>query len=125
MGLRKPDYFGRLRGKVLLRDKGICAQCGCDALKIRRVLSGLMHGFYGFNAYQPGDPDAGRWYAKHLEAAGREMCGALWDADHITEVINGGPNKLENLQTLCCGCHRAKTRQLIRHRAAFRRQVGV
>lgn len=36
-----------------------------------------------------------------------------WDADHIIEVKNGGGGcGLENLQTLCKTCHKAKTKQM-------------
>jgi len=41
--------------------------------------------------------------------------------DHITEVIRGGSNQLENLQTLCQPCHKAKTRRLAHERALERR----
>lgn len=125
MKRRRAFNFGALRGQVLRRDKGICVRCGADTLKIRRILSGLMRGFYGFDTYQPGDAEAGRWYAAHLGVAGREMCGALWDADHILEVVRGGPDTLTNLQTLCCGCHRDKTCRLVRERAQQRRQIGL
>ena len=35
---------------------------------------------------------------------------ALWDADHIRAVVEGGGEcGLENMQTLCLWCHRDKT----------------
>ena len=45
-----------------------------------------------------------------------------WDADHILEVVNGGGLcGLENYQTLCHPCHKAKTARLARERAEARR----
>lgn len=35
---------------------------------------------------------------------------SYWEADHIVAVVNGGGGcGLEGYQTLCVGCHRAKT----------------
>jgi 5-methylcytosine-specific restriction endonuclease McrA len=40
------------------------------------------------------------------------------EVDHIVEIARGGPSlDYENLQTLCRGCHRAKTRRFLRARA--------
>lgn len=52
--------------------------------------------------------------------AGRKTA---WDADHILEVVNGGGLcGLENYQTLCHPCHKAKTAKLARERAVQRRR---
>lgn len=54
----------------------------------------------------------------------------MWDADHILEVVNGGGLcGLDNYQTLCHPCHKAKTARLARELAEKRRlakaaQVG-
>lgn len=46
-----------------------------------------------------------------------------WDADHILEVVNGGGLcGLDNYQTLCHPCHKAKTAKLARERAEQRRR---
>lgn len=34
---------------------------------------------------------------------------SLWEADHIKPKHKGGPNTLDNLQTLCLRCHQEKT----------------
>jgi 5-methylcytosine-specific restriction endonuclease McrA len=40
------------------------------------------------------------------------------EVDHIVEIARGGPSlDYENLQTLCRGCHRAKTRRFLQARA--------
>jgi 5-methylcytosine-specific restriction protein A len=51
--------------------------------------------------------------------AGRQTA---WDADHIVEVVKGGGLcGLDNYQTLCHPCHKAKTARLARERAEARR----
>lgn len=42
----------------------------------------------------------------------------LWEVDHIVPVVEGGGEcGLDNLQTLCLACHKAKT-------AAMRKRVA-
>jgi len=47
-----------------------------------------------------------------------KRCGSSEDleVDHIVEVIDGGENTLENLQTLCKNCHLKKTKKEIKKR---------
>lgn len=53
--------------------------------------------------------------------AGRKTA---WDADHILEVVNGGGLcGLDNYQTLCHPCHKAKTAKLAASLAVKRRRV--
>lgn len=115
--------FTQLRHKVFERDRGICAACGANTLKIRRILSGLHHGFWNEEGQKHiGNLKAWRWYADHLRVGrNRAISGDLWDADHIVEVVRGGANSLENLQTLCVSCHKDKTKRLAQERARERR----
>lgn len=46
---------------------------------------------------------------------------SFWDMDHIKEVVRGGDYQIDNLQTLCQPCHKAKTKRLAAERAAERR----
>ncbi len=47
---------------------------------------------------------------------------SLWDADHIKPVAEGGGLcGLDNYQTLCQACHKAKTAEQARRKAAARR----
>lgn len=49
---------------------------------------------------------------------------AMWDADHIQPVIEGGGGcGLDNLRTLCVACHKAETAKLKRRLAAERKGV--
>ncbi len=44
-----------------------------------------------------------------------------WHADHIVPLIDGGARTLDNLQTLCAPCHKAKTKREATERAGRRR----
>lgn len=97
--------WGHIRARVLERDKGICAQCGCDCLMIYRT-------------FQRVD-----WQARQFLKAIWNIRPArdYWEADHIVEVVRGGLNDMGNLQTLCIPCHKEKTAKLARERAQERR----
>lgn len=89
-----------LRSQVFLRDKGFCASCQLDTLALRRRLFDLsleererVGMERGFPAHQ----------SRHL---------ALWEADHMVPVSQGGgvavgesPGGLDSFQTLCVPCH--------------------
>jgi 5-methylcytosine-specific restriction protein A len=87
-----------LRSQLFMRDKGICAHCQRDTLKLRRemwelsaedrVKCGKMLGF-------------SEYHSKKL---------MLWEADHVLPVSQGGGlTGLGNYQTLCSVCHLKKS----------------
>jgi len=45
---------------------------------------------------------------------------SLWELDHIVPLVDGGSHDPSNLQTLCTPCHKKKTAQEARQRAAQR-----
>jgi len=90
---------GYVREKVLARDKGICAGCGLDCLAAYRQLKRLR--------------GAGRLKAFRAWGITARSRKSLWDADHITPVIEGGGEcDLTNIRTLCLKCHRTATADL-------------
>lgn len=116
--------FSRARGRVYCRDRGICAKCHADTYKIRNVLDGLRLGFFSDKTRTPPDLKAFQFYRDLLKLGKhRAFSGDLWDADHVLEVIRGGTNHLDNLQTLCLACHKEKTKQLRRELAWTRRDA--
>lgn len=79
---------------VFDRDNGVCARCGLDCEKAKRVYWAIL------------DSPAQWFYADLINIVeGR----SLWEADHINERANGGSDSLDNLQTLCRNCHRVKS----------------
>jgi len=55
--------------------------------------------------------------------APRKLKHSLWQADHITPVVEGGGGcGLDNLRTLCTRCHHAETSALAKRRAVSKRR---
>lgn len=120
---------GAFRGAVWDRDRGVCAACppgtppqprhngtrctGCDDTR-----PGPKSRCYVCDPYRRGTPDP---YSPSPDAPPLEPVG--WDADHIVPLIDGGPNTLDNAQTLCLPHHRAKTAAEATARAARRRST--
>lgn len=89
-----------LRSQLFMRDKGFCASCGLDTLKLRRKLYDLPEQERVLRGAELGFSEH---HAKNL---------LLWEADHTVPVSKGGGLVgLEGFQTLCAPCHRKKTNQ--------------
>lgn len=74
---------GFARLMVFQRDKGVCAVCFVDV------------------------------FSQSGRTPRSSGSGDLWQADHIKPVVEGGGEcGLENLRTLCTGCHKAATAAL-------------
>ena len=71
-----PGYVRRL---VFLRDKGICARCGCDVGRLMRALATVCPATRAWVAQALGHP---RWYAVGDRQAGlthiRTLCWGCW-----------------------------------------------
>jgi 5-methylcytosine-specific restriction endonuclease McrA len=92
---------GYLREEVFKRDRGVCAECGLDTEKLRRRFRRLTRS------------------ERRKEAAslGLNPSRALWHADHIVAVVEGGGEcDLDNMRTLCIPCHKQATRNLMERR---------
>lgn len=120
-----PTY---LRWRVEKRDHGICALCGIDTVRIQTGLQELSHLVEYDHVDKGGRPVVEKLKApldllKQFLGIGKwDNRQSLWDADHIREVVTGGGEcGLENMQTLCVWCHRAKTSGLAARLAEERR----
>lgn len=90
-----------LRKAARKRDKGVCQACGLDTVALRRFLDALPH-------------RARTVLREALKVAHRST---LYDADHIVPVVEGGGGcEVDNIQTLCAWCHRAKTAKMPRRK---------
>jgi hypothetical protein len=94
-----------LRLQVFSRDIGRCVLCGLDTLALSAAL------FYVAGKA----PEWGLNFAAFRWAVGVSAARwpqETWEADHITPRMFGGPDSVENLRTLCLGCHLAESRRL-------------
>lgn len=137
---------GYARRKVKERDHGVCAACGIDCEAIRSELNALRAREWSARYGQPIAPSEQSSYwalsqRKQQEQWDRypafetrcdelglskrrrhNLNKSLWEADHITPVVEGGGEcGLDNLRTLCWRCHAAETKALAGRRAKARR----
>ena len=91
---------GYLRDQVFARDRGVCALCAADTVRIFAALR---------RARGPAREAGLSLYGLRTIRSRR----SLWDADHIVPVAEGGGQcDLGNLRTLCLPCHREVTAEL-------------
>lgn len=119
--IRTDPSFARYR--VRDRDKGVCAECGLDTDRIRRLL-GLRWPFVPDRPSRVGRPMLWRIEVRiskairdSLTAAGyvKGSSSHLWEMDHIVPVSEGGGLcGLDGYRTLCHKCHSAETNKLRR-----------
>jgi 5-methylcytosine-specific restriction endonuclease McrA len=97
-----PSY---LREQTFQRDGGLCAVCGTDTVAAFSQMK-RSRGAARLRQMQ-------HWGLKSLNRR------SLWDADHITPVVEGGGAcDLANIRTLCLLCHRKATADLRARRVA-------
>lgn len=90
---------GHLRERLFERDKGVCAACRLDCVAAYRHLKKLR-----------GAARVRAWIEWGVKPDSRRT---LWDADHVTPVVEGGGEcDLSNIRTLCLKCHRVATAAL-------------
>jgi 5-methylcytosine-specific restriction protein A len=113
---------------VLERDHGICARCGSDAGTATRAIEHIRRidrWDFRLTYLQNRDRTAASREAVALILAAwgvTDESRALWDADHVIPVIEGGGGcGLDNYRTLCVTCHRSETSTLAARRAEARR----
>ncbi len=91
---------GYLREQVFKRDRGVCAICKTNTLRLSSALRKL-----NFRGRQTRCAALGIPYHR---------LKSLWDADHIVPVAEGGGEcDLSNLRTLCIPCHNRQTQALM------------
>ncbi|XP_032362677.1 DNA annealing helicase and endonuclease ZRANB3 [Etheostoma spectabile] len=113
-----------MRSRVLEAEQGICQHCGLHAhdlfLKVRDAPPS-----------QRKDMLESTWLAQLSLKQLNEMIrapveGDFWQVDHIRPVYSGGGQcSLDNLQTLCTVCHKARTAQQAKERSQMRKSVAA
>lgn len=109
-------YPDAMRDYIEKRDKGVCALCGCDTEKLKRVLlcaeRAARHRYLGQQANR----------SLLVEMGFNLLTPHLWEADHIVQWADGGSNEPENIRTLCLPCHKQASREFAAQRAAIQRE---
>lgn len=103
-----------LRAQVFKRDRGVCAECGCDTKRLEVVIWAAEISYQELCCERGpvyGWARADIWRAV-FSPLGFNQDTSLWEADHVVEVVNKGETSLENIQTLCVPCHKAKTKRM-------------
>lgn len=94
---------GSARHAVWRRDKGRCALCHLNCTKLKSQLHRIKKR-KGFKRFVQ---------VVRVLGIAHYRYGTLWNADHVTPVVEGGGMcGLDNLRTLCLWCHRGETRKL-------------
>lgn len=134
------------RNAVFDRDRGICARCGVDTVRQKRIADETMmlqrwlgqqehHKLFGRGPFH-GGPGADLkplfWLTNQLDEYRRAMGWppsgtTYWQHDHIRPLIEARGDisfwALENIQTLCTACHITKGKEDNARRRAQREQA--
>ena len=98
------------------RDRGVCAHCGIDTIALREAI----HSVNGLRKRHLISEEEWRQFRNAVDVNHR-WPGDLWDADHITPVVEGGGEcGLDGYRTLCIPCHKKETAELARRLARKR-----
>ena len=116
-----------VRNAVQTRDRGVCAQCGFDAIAAEKELRDAAWN----DRVSAGMVDyASHWLTQefwktrfptfhtiadrlNIPMKRRDISRSLWEADHIVPVAEGGGCcGLDGFRTLCWRCHAAETKAL-------------
>jgi 5-methylcytosine-specific restriction enzyme A len=110
---------GYVREFLERRDKGVCAGCGLNTERLRHQALKKRQRLVRARQYP-------RWRPV-IPVGGLDvpLNRALWEADHIVPVAEGGGEcDISNFRTLCLWCHRRATSEL-RNRLAVARRGTV
>lgn len=113
---------GHARSKVYDRDQGVCANCGTDTQRFKKLLREWPRVSYHFKSKALdalAEQFALAGISTRRKIGSYSRFGHTWEMNHITPVADGGGLcGLENLETLCLPCHRKETAAQAASRAA-------
>lgn len=105
------------------RDKGVCAACGLDTLKLKHRIMGMRYRALGYRT-KSGKKRPYSWSRVQRLMRKHNLPYQPFEADHILPVVEGGGLcGLDNYRTLCIPCHKKETKALAARRARHRRDA--
>ncbi|KAM6892976.1 DNA annealing helicase and endonuclease ZRANB3 [Lycodopsis pacificus] len=113
-----------MRSRVLEAERGVCQHCGLHA-------HDLFLKVHDAPPPQRKDMLENTWLTQLSLKQLNEMIrapveGDFWQVDHIRPVYSGGGQcSLDNLQTLCTVCHKARTARQAKERSQMRKSVAA
>ena len=92
----------------------LCRRCGARIRRGRHWIGWCSNMCQTLANAEAGSVDDMRWLLHKRDRGVCAECGAegRWECHHIVPVASGGSHSLDNLQTLCVPCHKAKTRAM-------------
>ena len=121
-------HTGYMRSLVYERDHGVCQSCGLDTDELARAREKVQKMPHRSRAQIQAQTDATyllseEFAYKNLPPWLAHKERSLWDADHIIPVAQGGIRLgLDNIRTLCVGCHQKVTKKFAQERAQQKRR---
>lgn len=112
---RKNDQ--KHRQEVFERDSGICEACDLDCERLKLVALRVWANVRNRKRLLK------RWpWMSPSHYSNAPNAGSFWQMDHILPVSEGGGERgLDNMRTLCVGCHQKETAALATRNAKVKR----
>lgn len=127
---------------VFDRDRGVCAQCNVDTIRLERIQNRIRRMIWGSWWRNMSPPHITRYsdaWRAHREAERQRLWkrvggrrpppdtrSDLWDLDHIVPIVDAGdPHDPANWQTLCWWCHVKTSAKEARRRASRKREAAL
>ncbi|KAM4602169.1 DNA annealing helicase and endonuclease ZRANB3 [Polymixia lowei] len=113
-----------MRARVLEAEQGVCQECGLHAHQLYLKV-------HDAPPSQRKEMLENTWLAQLSLKQLNEMIrapveGDFWQVDHIRPVYSGGGQcSLDNLQTLCTVCHKARTAQQAKQRSQAKKGLAA
>lgn len=113
-----------LRKHLYERDLGICDICKLDTRQLKIKIEDAWR-LTKRSSSSPSKSPVWAEFLKIFNLSHGEAFRSLWQADHITPVIEGGGEcGLDGVRTTCITCHKQLTKELAKRRAKSKKSTS-